>query len=251
MGSPLINYSVGVACQESKEGCLLFEAPSKVCRAMKKSKKVRVDQLPPKEIPTIKDLEAHTLTRAERKELWYSREELMSSCLEAKKIVQIIDSVNGNFGAIDHSRVCVVGLEKFHGKKEREKYRKLLIKSVLIRQEMNRGLGRSDENCLCEISEMISSSFKEFALWQAAMHKFHAHSMDEVPRATQASDTTGSNSNSTTSPLKRAATTDETARKRPRRDSLSDGIISIPANVHPDPTQVRQEVHQIMAGFCS
>ena len=170
----------------------------------------------------------------------------MNSCLEAKKIVQIIDSVNGNFGAIDHSRVCVVGLEKFHGKKEREKYRKLLIKSVLIRQEMNRGLGRSDENCLCEISEMISSSFKEFALWQAAMHKFHAHSMDEVPRIQSASPSSGS-----ASPLKRAATTVENARKRQRRDSLSDGIISIPANVHSDPTQVRQEVHQIMAGFCS
>jgi len=110
------------------------------------------------------------------KSLWYSREELMNSCQEAKAIVGIINSVNGNFDAIDHSKICIVGLEKYHDKKAKDKNRKMLIKSVLIRQELNRFYGLpNDINCLCEISELLSSSFKEYALWQAAMHAFHAH----------------------------------------------------------------------------
>lgn len=100
----------------------------------------------------------------------------MESCSEAKRIVGIINSVDGDMDAIDHTQVCVVGLEKFHGKKERDNYRKLLIRSILIRQEMNRGLGLvHDTDCFREISQMISASFKEIALWQAAMHKFHAY----------------------------------------------------------------------------
>jgi hypothetical protein len=107
---------------------------------------------------------------------WYSREELMESCCEAKRIVGIINSVDGDMDAIDHTQVCVVGLEKFHGKKEKDDYRKLLVRSILIRQEMNRGLGLvHDPDGFREISQMISASFKEIALWQAAMHKFHAY----------------------------------------------------------------------------
>mmetsp|Transcript_18763 Transcript_18763/g.30243 ORF Transcript_18763/g.30243 Transcript_18763/m.30243 type:complete len:243 (+) Transcript_18763:408-1136(+) len=114
--------------------------------------------------------------KEELKRLWYTREELMESCNEAKQIVKMIQLVGGKLEAIDHSRHCVVGLEKYHEKKEREKYRKMLIKSVLIRQEMNRGLGLGSENgCLSEISQMMSASFKDFALWQAAMHEFHAY----------------------------------------------------------------------------
>jgi len=183
------------------------------------------------------------LSAEERKELWYSREELMNSCLEAKKIVTIINSVNGDYGAIDHSKVCVVGLEKFHGKKEREKYRKLLVKSVLIRQEMNRGLGRQDTDCLCEISNMISSSFKEFALWQAAMHKFHANSSDVSTQS------------------RMQAETDNGPAKRQRISHgfrYSGSSPSLPPHALMPPStpqyaghgQVRQEVHQIMAELC-
>ena len=116
------------------------------------------------------------------KDQWYSREELVTSCTQAKNMVKTINGMKQT-GAIDHSQICVVGLEKqFHGKKERDKYRRLLVKSVLIRQEMNKNLGlEHDTRSLCEISEMISASFKEFALWQAAMHKFHAHDGNEDP----------------------------------------------------------------------
>eukprot|EP00980_Cylindrotheca_fusiformis_P031713 scaffold26843_cov255-Cylindrotheca_fusiformis.AAC.1 len=41
---------------------------------------------------------------------------------------------------------------------------------------MNRGLGLDhDPDGYREISQMISASFKEIALWQATMHKFHAY----------------------------------------------------------------------------
>lgn len=121
----------------------------------------------------------------ELKPLWYSREELMDSCNEAKEIVKLIHLVGGKLEEIDHSRHCVVGLEKYHGKKEREKYRKLLIRSVLIRQEMNRGLGLGTEEnqCLSDISQMMSSAFKDFALWQAAMHQFHAYGNSQPPQS--------------------------------------------------------------------
>lgn len=123
------------------------------------------------------------------RDLWFSREELMDSCNEAKKIVKLIHLVGGKLEAIDHSQHCVVGLEKYHGKKEREKYRKMLIRCVLIRQEMNRGLGlgTSENGCLSEISQMMSSSFKEFALWQAAMHEFHAYGSSKPSQSLLAS----------------------------------------------------------------
>lgn len=186
------------------------------------------------------DEQQSQLSIEERKRLWYSREELTNSCLEAKRIVHIINSVDGDYNAIDHSKVCVVGLEKWHGKKEREKYRKLLIKAVLIRQEMNRGLGRQDADCLCEISAMISSSFKEFALWQAAMHKFHANSCDLPPESQRRLD-----SNHT--PLKRQKVEIEFENSS-RNQGLSGNSIS---SQYPNHGQVRQEMHQMMTGFCS
>lgn len=181
------------------------------------------------------------LSYEERKGLWYSREELTNSCLEAKRIVQIINAVDGDYNAIDHSKVCVVGLEKWHGKKEREKYRKLLIKAVLIRQEMNRGLGRQDADCLCEISAMISSSFKEFALWQAAMHKFHANSSDPPPQQPprQCENNQG--------PSKRQKLEAGFEYSSRPQTSPNSPIVTQFANHG----QVRQEMHQMMAGFCS
>ena len=215
-------------CQKNQNGSL----------KMKRKATVSFDAATTVTIPA--DEQQSKLSSEERKRLWYSREELTNSCLEAKRIVQIINSVDGDYNAIDHSKVCVVGLEKWHGKKEREKYRKLLIKAVLIRQEMNRGLGRQDADCLCEISAMISSSFKEFALWQAAMHKFHANSSD-LPAESQ-----------------RRLESDQTPLKRQKielefgNSSRSQGLSgnSLPSQ-YPNPGQVRQEMHQMMTGFCS
>jgi hypothetical protein len=205
----------------------------------KNSLRVSFDDLGDKIIPNaIHHVER---TKDQLKASWYSREQLMESCIEAKKIVRIINSVDGDFEAIDHSRICIVGLEKFHGKKEREINRKLLIKSVLIRQEMNRGLGLAqDVNCLCEISEMISTSFKEFALWQAAMHKFHARESQSTTR------NAGERSR------------DEPDNLRAKRQKLMAGTCSSPVStdasssaVEQDPEIVREEVHQLMAGSCS
>lgn len=205
---------------------------------MKRKATVRFDAASTIAIPA--DEQQSQLSCEDRKRLWYSREELTNSCMEAKRIVQIINSVDGDYNAIDHSEVCVVGLEKWHGKKEREKYRKLLIKAVLIRQEMNRGLGRQDADCLCEISAMISSSFKEFALWQAAMHKFHANSSDFPP------------------PSQRERESCQGPSKRQKREGgfdCSSRPEAPPSNhimtQYPNHGQVRQEMHQMMAGFCS
>lgn len=202
--------------------------------ATRKSRGVSFDSsgviiIPPGEPQTMR-------FKDELRSSWYTREELMESCYEAKKIVKIINAVNGNFHAIDHSQICIVGLEKFHGKKEREKYRKLLIRSVLIRQEMNRGLGiGQDTNCLCEISEMISSSFKEFALWQAAMHKFHAN---------EAHDSQNQDQNGREGRY-------EPPGKRQRRTSQYEHPATVSAQVQDNPTKFREEVHQLMAGFCA
>lgn len=185
------------------------------------------------------------LSRDELRGLWYSREELTNSCLEAKTIVKIINSVNGDYGAIDHSKVCVVGLEKFHGKKEREKYRKLLIKSVLIRQEMNRGMGKHDADCLCEISAMISSSFKEFALWQAAMHKFHANSPPVSSTKTQrVFDVT------TAAPAAKRQKVEHGFEYSSRPQESPKSLMN-PSISYTNHGKVRQEINQLMAEFCS
>jgi hypothetical protein len=73
------------------------------------------------------------------KHLWYTREELMASCNEAKKIVKLIQLVGCKLEDIDHTVHCVVGLETYHGKNKREKYQNMLIQSVLIHQDMNQG----------------------------------------------------------------------------------------------------------------
>jgi hypothetical protein len=167
---------------------------------------------------------------------WYSREELMESCSEAKRIVGIINSVDGDMDAIDHTQVCVIGLEKFHGKKERDNYRKLLIRSIMIRQEMNRGLGLGhNPDCFREISQMISASFKEIALWQASMHKFHAYGTPSTK----------------SQPKSHGATKDLAQFGSNKRQRLNNGfqITSTPAS---KPLQQdTAEIRKIMTQYCS
>ena len=190
---------------------------------------------------TIPQEQPLLLTRDEKRNLWFSREELTNSCLEAKAIVKMINEVDGDYAAIDHTKVCVVGLEKFHGKMKRDNYRKLLVKAVLIRQDINRGMGNRHADCLCEISTMISNSFKEFALWQAAMHKFHATSSD--PAHTQAC-CSGSNNPNTVKRQRLAGDFDFSTIRCVSSQALPDAVCTSPA-------RVRGEIHQIMAGFCS
>ena len=117
-----------------------------------------------------------------RRCLWYAKEELIPSKIEAQRIIEAINAVGGNMEAIDHSKFCVVGLEKFQNVEEKEKCRRFLIRSVLMRQEMNRRMGvLQDADSLCQISETLSQSFKEFALWQGAMHVFHAYGKPQRP----------------------------------------------------------------------
>lgn len=199
---------------------------------MKSSKKRRVFfEMKAKAIPNPNYHKDRS--REDIKTSWYSREELMESCYEAKQIVRIINSVDGDMDAIDHTRVCVVGLEKFHGKKERDNYRKLLIRSVLIRQEMNRGLGLvNDPNCYRDISQMISASFKEIALWQAAMHKFHAYGT-----------TTSSKSRRSTPGLAQCFSN--------KRQRLNNGLHIKPGATASPLGEETAEIRQIMTQYCS
>jgi hypothetical protein len=123
------------------------------------------------------------MTKDTRKMLWYRREDLRSSCDEAKVIINTINLAGGDMNVIDHSRICVVGLEKYQNVEEREKTRRFLIRSILVRQEMNRSNGRAqDADSLCEISETLSKSFRDFAQWQGKMHVFHAWGTPSPPR---------------------------------------------------------------------
>jgi hypothetical protein len=107
---------------------------------------------------------------------WYSAEELARCKDDARQIVNLVRFFGDNLDAIDHSKVCVVGLEKYQNAYEKVMHQKLLIRSVLIRQQLNRSLGiTSDANGLCEISEVISNPFKQCAQRYAAMHEVHAH----------------------------------------------------------------------------
>lgn len=122
------------------------------------------------------------ITKDMRKTLWYRREDLRSSCDEAKVIIHTINKAGGDMNAIDHSRICVVGLEKYQNVEEREKTRRFLIRSILVRQELNRSDGRAqDADSLCEISETLSKSFRDFAQWQGKMHVFHAWGAPSPP----------------------------------------------------------------------
>lgn len=118
------------------------------------------------------------LIEEKKREFWYSREDLMSSRSEAKHIIRLIHAVGGDLDKIDHSEVCVIGVEKFHRGHENEKCRRLLIRSILVRQQLNKSSGidkREAEQSLCDISELLSKSFVEYAKWQGSLNAVHAY----------------------------------------------------------------------------
>ena len=191
-------------------------------------------------------------SKDELKTSWYSRKDLLESCSEAKRIVAIINSVDGDMDAIDHSQICVVGLEKYHGKKDKEKYRKLLIRSVLIRQEMNRGLGVGhDGNCLCQISEMISTSFKEFALWQAAMHSFHAYGTPSSSDTVLPRPLKDQNFGQTGNKRQRLIHAPGSCPLSPGSCNLSPKHQQSPPCKHESTEAVNTEIRQILTDYCS
>ena len=217
---------------------------------LQREKKVKFDPDGDRFIPPC--IHQSAKTKEQMKASWYSREDLMDSCAEAKKIVKMIHSVDGNMDAIDHTQVCVVGLEKFHGKKDRDKHRKLLIRSVLIRQEMNRNLGvrhEANATCLSEISQLISSSFKEWALWQASMHAFHAHG--KVPKTSESENPLQSQDLGS---VKRQKL--NTGNYSPSSNAGDSSISTstsetLSSNLVRNPESIRDEMHQLVAGYCS
>ena len=105
---------------------------------------------------------------------------------------------------------------------------------------MNRGLGiRHDAKSIAEISEMISKTFKEFALWQAAMHKFHAYGAPDSDPVSRRDPPTN------TSPAKR-----QRLESGGYNSLLRNTSSEAPEEEH-DTDHMRAEVQQLMAGFCS
>jgi len=220
-----------------------------VIKPMKRTPRVHFSSILASAIPE-KQQQQQQLSSDERKNLWYTREELTDSCREAKEIVKIIEDVDGDYAAIDHSKVCVVGLEKFHGKKERDSYRKLLVKAVLVRQDINRGMGIRGADCLCEVSTAISNSFREFALWQAAMHEFHANSIEPLQSKKRCSSDTVATQNPPKRQKKRRLGSDYdfstiTHTSSSQAEPADNGACNS------SPNRVRGELQQMMAGFCS
>ena len=127
---------------------------------------------------TYSDNAYDELCRKRKREFWYSREDLASSRSEAKQIIRMIHAVGGDLDKIDHSSVCVIGVEKFHRGHENEKCRRLLIRSILVRQQLNKSNSvdiRDAEQSLCDISELLSKSFVEYAKWQGSLNAVHAY----------------------------------------------------------------------------
>ena len=125
-----------------------------------------------------KELDEHERRRKRKRVLWYSREEMAPARDEAKEIIRMIHSVGGDIEKIDHSKVCVIGLEKFHNGHENEQCRRLLIRSILVRQQMNKSMKVDVDDAsqsLVDISTLLSKSFVEFALWQGALNTAHAY----------------------------------------------------------------------------
>lgn len=196
----------------------------------------------------------------ELKSLWYSRAELVDTCQEAKGIIKMIHLAGGKLDSIDHTQHCVVGLEKFQGKKEREKYRKLLVRAVLIRQEMNRGMGLPNES-LSEISKMMSASFRDYALWQAALHKLHASDAHNGS-STATSSTVVSTTTASEKECLNDGTTETmqtTSKKRARTASghtqhnhimsSSEDLTVVDNPVQTKPEVLRREMSTVMEGY--
>eukprot|EP00980_Cylindrotheca_fusiformis_P011691 scaffold2772_cov200-Cylindrotheca_fusiformis.AAC.3 len=83
-------------CTSPKDG-----VKPNIAMKSKRKKKVLFDT----KTKTITNPKYHTeRSEEDLKAAWYSHEELMQSCREAKKIVGMIGSVNGDMDAIDHNR---------------------------------------------------------------------------------------------------------------------------------------------------
>jgi phage gp16-like protein len=107
--------------------------------------------------------------------MWYGDSELADCRHECKGTIFVMRLAKETSTAIDPSLFCVVGLEKFCNWRQRDQARKLLIKSVIAQQHLNRSLGRPHEtHSIRCISETMSRAFLDSALWQAAHQEAHA-----------------------------------------------------------------------------
>jgi hypothetical protein len=173
----------------------------------------------------LSEEEQFRLRRERRKRKhWYTQEDMAPARAEAKQIIRMIHAVGGDIEKIDHSKLCVIGLEKFHNGHENERCRRLLIRSILVRQEMNKSMGLTQHDAdqsLFDISELLSKSFVEFARWQGALNTAHAYGSANLIGTSDAIDNETNTTTNTSSSTKDTGATTTSSTLSSANSSLS------------------------------
>ena len=113
--------------------------------------------------------EEDDLSKGERKALcWYSEDELSDSREDARLAVEALQKVDGDFDAVDQSKYCLRGVEKYADVAIKVMLQKRLVDSVLHQQETNRTKRiKSGEEHIALVSKMLSQPFKDVAQYHA------------------------------------------------------------------------------------
>jgi hypothetical protein len=192
----------------------------------------------------LSEEEQFRLRRERRKRKhWYTQEDMAPARAEAKQIIRMIHAVGGDIEKIDHSKLCVIGLEKFHNGHENERCRRLLIRSILVRQEMNKSMGLTQHDAdqsLFDISELLSKSFVEFARWQGALNAAHAYGSANSNGSSNAIDNETDTSTNTSSSTKATGATTTSSTLSSANSSLSASHSQAAAS--PEPPRRQQSV---------
>lgn len=99
---------------------------------------------------------------------WYTNEELEESRVDARQAIDALHRVGGEFEAVDDSKHCIRGIEKYADMVEKVTLQKRLVDSVLHQQDLNRQTRASTgEDQIAFISCMLSDPFKEVAKYHA------------------------------------------------------------------------------------
>ena len=121
----------------------------------------------------------HDLSVEELKALcWYNETELEDSREDARIAIEALQEVDGNFEAVDESKICLRGIEKYGDVMAKVMGQRRLVQSVLDQQMTNRNnRTTSGEGHLAVISRFLSQPFIQVAQFHAArnaMQPLHA-----------------------------------------------------------------------------
>ena len=112
----------------------------------------------------------HDLSVDELKALcWYSEVELEESREDARIAIEALQGAEGNFEAVDESKICLRGIEKYGDVMGKVMGQRRLVQSILDQQVTNRNnKTTSGEGHLAVISRFLSQPFIQIAQFHAA-----------------------------------------------------------------------------------